>query len=1111
MKAFNWAQLKSYSKKRMATTYMYSFFLSLLLYSMAISNANLWIPQSNTDPAIVVDNVCPEMLLVSIEASSENICAGERVELVARASGGQRPYSYEWYDNAELSGTPIGLDSALNVTPMDTTNYFVKVTTTCDGAIEEAIADIIINAEIEGARIKLSKLICDTTTLNAYLFAVRGVADRLEIIGAGKDRVIELDTTNILNFELGGIPSNQSVTIIASLTGSQCSVELTINKNCDCPPDFQNVLVSASNDTTVCGGQPVQLEAIASGGVGGYTYNWYNVSTSPRTLVGQGENVLVSPFNSTIYEIEVLSQCGSAKDSVSVETFEAPRIDSIAATCDFENGVYCLSFSSTTPDFTITPNSLSANEISAGVYEICGIPSGTAVTISAGDPTTGCTTSKTFSKACLCDTITSVTILGDEVVCEDDSTNLQAIVVGGSAPYDFLWSLSSDFSVDILSTDQSFNFSPAEDTTVYLRVVTNDQCDTANADIFIDLKSKPVIEKDSIACLVEDSLYQIFFASEGDVITTNAGILRRISPLNYLIDNVPIDQTVIITSRFQGNEECEVVLSCPPPSDPCFCKSSEVALAIETPDTTVCQGSSINLMASVAGTNPPFTVNWYDDSSLTNQVGNGTTFNYTPNSTGLVYAQAVDDCNQSSSVDSVFITVDLAPELILDSTACEDLEAGTYVIFFTSNTDELTNNLGDLNDLGDGQYSITNIPLNETIEVIATISSSVCPADTLTAILTEDDCDPCLNSDLTVQIEGQSSFCLTQPDTVIEVMLSAITSGGESIDSILWYDNSSFSGTPFETNADIIVMVTGDTTFYVRVVDALGCDATNSFSINFNQNPTITTVFECSDDKLSYNVTGVFSGTEITATLGDVTVNGENYSVSNIPTGNMVTITATDAQTGCQTSITVDPELECCFPEISCEDIIEPNRECILRGDTTQLFIVDSFICPDCTYEWSPAGSLNDPTARNPIAAPQSTTTYTVQIFDENGCFLCRDTVTIPVLECGPENVFFPDLFTPNGDNVNDILTIRVINVAEVKVLLVNRFGQVLKDETWFDLGEVSGRVDVEGNKGVELELWDGRLNGNDVPPDVYGYFLEVTCNFNNEKFTLQGNVTLLR
>ena len=41
-------------------------------------------------------------------------------------------------------------------------------------------------------------------------------------------------------------------------------------------------------------------------------------------------------------------------------------------------------------------------------------------------------------------------------------------------------------------------------------------------------------------------------------------------------------------------------------------------------------------------------------------------------------------------------------------------------------------------------------------------------------------------------------------------------------------------------------------------------------------------------------------------------------------------------------------------------------------------------------------------------------------------------------------------------------------------------------------------------------DYWDGTYKNEQLPPDVFGYYLRVTC-IDGEEYTEQGNVTLLR
>ena len=88
--------------------------------------------------------------------------------------------------------------------------------------------------------------------------------------------------------------------------------------------------------------------------------------------------------------------------------------------------------------------------------------------------------------------------------------------------------------------------------------------------------------------------------------------------------------------------------------------------------------------------------------------------------------------------------------------------------------------------------------------------------------------------------------------------------------------------------------------------------------------------------------------------------------------------------------------------------------------------------------------------------------------------------------------VFVPDIFSPNGDGINDILFVRVKSVSEFYFILYDRWGEKVFETNNTDLG------------------WDGRFNNNNLQSGVYVWFLSYTMvdgSVNNSK----GDVSLIR
>ena len=136
---------------------------------------------------------------------------------------------------------------------------------------------------------------------------------------------------------------------------------------------------------------------------------------------------------------------------------------------------------------------------------------------------------------------------------------------------------------------------------------------------------------------------------------------------------------------------------------------------------------------------------------------------------------------------------------------------------------------------------------------------------------------------------------------------------------------------------------------------------------------------------------------------------------------------------------------------------------------------------------WSPSFSLNDATIASPVATPTTTTTYIINVFNNNGC-TAKDTAIIKVLL----NIKIPNAFTPNGDGKNDNWEIKDLDgINNVAASVFDRNGQKVYTSV--------------GNKIV----WDGKYNGQPVPEGTYYYI--VIINDEVRKQTLTGWIYLLK
>jgi len=88
--------------------------------------------------------------------------------------------------------------------------------------------------------------------------------------------------------------------------------------------------------------------------------------------------------------------------------------------------------------------------------------------------------------------------------------------------------------------------------------------------------------------------------------------------------------------------------------------------------------------------------------------------------------------------------------------------------------------------------------------------------------------------------------------------------------------------------------------------------------------------------------------------------------------------------------------------------------------------------------------------------------------------------------------LFAPSAFTPNGDNLNDLFTPIGTYISEYKLIIFNRWGEIL-----FETTEC-------------MAPWNGIYKGENCMEGVYKYLIYAK-GADNKKYTLKGDVTLLK
>ncbi len=142
-------------------------------------------------------------------------------------------------------------------------------------------------------------------------------------------------------------------------------------------------------------------------------------------------------------------------------------------------------------------------------------------------------------------------------------------------------------------------------------------------------------------------------------------------------------------------------------------------------------------------------------------------------------------------------------------------------------------------------------------------------------------------------------------------------------------------------------------------------------------------------------------------------------------------------------------------------------------------------------FSWFPEEGLSCYDCPRPTIYPTETRKYFVTNFDDYGC-QAYDSLIVYVEESYFAGI--PNIFSPNGDDNNDILWVRGNGIATegFSLRIWNRYGEMVFDS-------------YSQNNG-----WDGTYKSAPAPAGSYKYYVKVTF-LDGTVEELTGNVTLLR
>jgi len=442
-------------------------------------------------------------------------------------------------------------------------------------------------------------------------------------------------------------------------------------------------------------------------------------------------------------------------------------------------------------------------------------------------------------------------------------------------------------------------------------------------------------------------------------------------------------------------------------------------------NSVICNGNSTSLVASGATT-----YTW------TSGVINGANFTPTTTATYSVIGTSSAGCTNTAVTT---ITVNSTPTLSVNNPNICSGQTATLTVT-GANTYTWSNTV-----IGSSQ---TVNPLTTTIYTVSGTDLNGCISTTVTTSTVSVSATPTITINSATICEGQSTT------------LSAIGA-------------TNYTWSTAETTSSINTTPAITATYSVSG-DNGGCSASASTTVSVTPLPTITASSNLTNGCAPFCINFIDivspSATNIIYNFGD-----GNTSITNNPnhcytTAGSYTVTAiaTNSLLGCSSTFTL-PIINVNITPIADFNITEGNTVSV----GTDVHFTNSSLNAD-TYLWEILciGETFISTNINKIISDTGICCIDLIAITNNGC---SDTISKCITVISETSIVIPNVFTPNGDNKNDVFKIKSTGLKSLNCSIFNRWG--LQIYEW------------EGINGY----WDGTIKAGMAPDGTYYFIFNYT------------------
>jgi len=465
---------------------------------------------------------------------------------------------------------------------------------------------------------------------------------------------------------------------------------------------------------------------------------------------------------------------------------------------------------------------------------------------------------------------------------------------------------------------------------------------------------------------------------------------------------------------------------------------------------------------------------------------NGTVYNgNNPSGTEVIIGGAATGCDSTILVDLSF-SLPITAAIQGNASICTGGSATLTFLLAGETTFNVTYSNGisppaTLNNINNGETITVSPGATATYTILsATAVGNACPV-AISGSATISVSNLAVQGQVTSDFQGFGVSCPGSEDGSATVL----PQGGLPPYTYVWSDG--------QTGAEAEGLAAA--TYMVTMTDAGGCTGTASITLTAPPGITATAsglsplCFGDRDGSILIEAVNGGSAPYSFSMDGNVFQSipaGLPFTIANLAAG-VYDLVIRDVN-GCTTSVAANVVAQ----EELMLDLGEDRT--IKLGDSTLIRAQVNFDIAQ--LQWTPTLNLSTPDASDSYANPIESTAYRLTAEDANGCSV-SDVVMIFVNKT--RSVYIPNVFSPNGDGLNDLFTIfAASDVVEIKGFAIfDRWGNMLYQKGPFLPNDLQYG-------------WDGTFEGREMNAAVYIYYAEVVFS-DGQTEVFKGDVILMR